>query len=154
MITALKKLFSEPAGDHERGAEETRRLAAAALLIEVARSDFTQDAEEEAAMADLLERSLNLDHGSVEALLRDAGDAVDAATSLYEFTRLVNDHYSYAEKYELIAAMWQVAFADKSVDKYEEHLIRRVTDLIYVNHQDFIAAKLAARRAAGADSRG
>jgi uncharacterized tellurite resistance protein B-like protein len=149
VIGALKKLFSEPAGDSEHNADETRRLAAAALLIEVARADFTQDAEEEAAMAEVLERSLQLDHATVTELLRDAGDAVDAATSLYEFTRLVNDHYSYPQKYELIAAMWQVAYADSAVDKYEEHMIRRVTDLIYVPHDDFIRAKLEARSDAG-----
>lgn len=146
MILALKKLFSEPAGDRERSADETRRLAAAALLIEVARADFTQDAEEEAAMAAVLERSLGLDHATVAALLSEAGEAVDAATSLYEFTRLVNDHYSYEQKYQLVASMWQVAWADRAIDKYEEHLIRRVTDLIYVDHEDFIRAKLDAER--------
>lgn len=150
MIGALKKLFSEPAGDSERSADETRRLAAAALLIEVARADFTQDADEEAAMAAVLERSLKLDRATVAQLLREAGNAVDAATSLYEFTRLVNDHYSYAQKYDLIASMWQVAYADSAVDKYEEHMIRRVTDLIYVPHNDFIRAKLDARRDAQA----
>lgn len=146
MINALKKIFTQPEGNATRTAEETRNLAAAALLIEVARADFTQDAVEETAMAALLTSSLNLDRASVDALLEQASDAVDEATSLYEFTRLVNDHYSYEEKYALVASMWRVAFADQSLNKYEEHLIRRVADLIYLNHEDFIQGKLTAQR--------
>jgi uncharacterized tellurite resistance protein B-like protein len=151
MIGVLKRLFTEPDGDGEHSIEEQRRLAAAALLIEVARADFTQDANEERAMADLLCYSLDLSRDDVNALLNEASERVDEATSLYEFTRLVNDHYSPAQKAELIGTMWQVAFADAELDKYEEALIRRVAELIYVPHEEFIRTKIAARRSSGAD---
>ncbi|WOJ95516.1 TerB family tellurite resistance protein [Congregibacter brevis] len=144
MIEALKKLFLEDPEENPRSADEVRRIATAALLVEVARADFAQDAEEEAAMAKLLVSTLSLDETTVNGLLAEASDAVDNATSLYEFTRLVNDHYDYAEKCQLINAMWQVAYADKSLSKYEEHLIRRASELIYVNHEDFIRGKIAA----------
>lgn len=144
MIEALRKLFTEPAGDDVRSPEDTRNLAAAALLIEVARADFTQDAAEEEAMANLLVATLGLERASIDRLIETAGDAVDSSTSLYEFTRLVNDHYSYEEKYALVTSMWRVAFADQELNKYEEHLIRRVADLIYLSHDDFIRGKLAA----------
>jgi uncharacterized tellurite resistance protein B-like protein len=100
-------------------------------------------------MLELLSASLKLERATVAALMADASLAVDHATSLYEFTRLVNDHYSYDEKYALVGAMWQVAYADKSLNKYEEHLIRRVAELIYLTHDDFIRGKLAARTTAG-----
>jgi uncharacterized tellurite resistance protein B-like protein len=61
----------------------------------------------------------------------------------------VNDHYSPGQKGELIAAMWQVAFADAELDKYEEHLIRRVAELIYVPHDEFIRSKVVARDTLG-----
>jgi uncharacterized tellurite resistance protein B-like protein len=141
MIQLLKKLFTEPEGDGARSADDTRRLAAAALLIEVARADFTQDANEEHAMALVLRESLGLSETDLEALLHAASEEVDHATSLYDFTRLVNNHYSMDEKRELIAAMWRVAYADAELDKYEEHLIRRVAELIYVPHEDFIRGK-------------
>lgn len=145
MIRALKKLFQNPAGDPEHSADEIRHLVAAALLIEVARADSAQDAAEEAAMAGLLRNTLHLDEKDLETLLCKADAAVDSATSLYEFTRLVNEHYSYEDKRALVQSMWQVAYADASLDKYEEHLIRRVAELIYLNHQDFIRTKHAAR---------
>ena len=70
---------------------------------------------------------------------------VDESTSLYEFTRVINDHYTPQQKQQLIYAMWTVAYADGDIDKYEEHLIRQVAELTYVAHEDYIRAKLRAR---------
>jgi uncharacterized tellurite resistance protein B-like protein len=74
-------------------------------------------------------------------LLDRAGSAREDATSLFEFTRLVNDHYGPDEKRDLVGAMWKVAYADGDLDKYEEHIIRRVAELIYLPHADFIRSK-------------
>ncbi len=148
MIGPLKDLFCKPDGNEQHSLQQTRRLAAAALLVEVARADFTQDAAEEQSMASLLTNTLGLDPAEVDALMSRADEAVDEATSLYEFTRLVNEHYDASGKRALIQSMWQVAFADASLDKYEEHLIRRVAELIYLPHEDFIRTKHAARSAA------
>lgn len=120
-------------------------LAAAALLIETARADFTQDGKEEAALALLLTKNLNLKPADVQQLIEQAGSQVDEATSLYEFTREINDHYSAGEKLKLIEMMWKVAYADGRLDKYEEHLIRQVAELTYVPHQDYIRCKLDAK---------
>ena len=100
-------------------------------------------------MAALLKESLRLSEDDLKVLLENASERVDAATSLYEFTRLVNDHYSAREKGELIEAMWRVAYADAELDKYEEHLIRRVAELIYVPHEEFIRSKTAVRATSG-----
>lgn len=144
MIEFLKSLLNDDASNEANG-DDSKRLAAAALLVEVSRSDFEQNASEEKAMAELLTSSLGLNSEKVKLLIEHAGDAVDSATSLYEFTREINDHYSYVEKCELIESMWLVAYADSKIDKYEEHLIRRVADLIYVTHEDFIKRKHVAR---------
>ena len=137
----FQQIFACPGGSDSLDADQTRRLAAAALLIEVARADSVQDAEEEATMRDLLERSLGLTAEESSSLLAEANEQVDHATSLYEFTRMVNDHYSPEERSELVANLWRVAFADAELDKYEEHLIRRVSDLLYVPHSEFIRGK-------------
>ena len=144
MLNQLKKIFGEEAGDEGRSEEEIR-LAAAARLVEVARADHQQDSAEEAAMAALLVNTLGIDPEAVDTLMKEARQKVEEATSLFEFTRLINEHYSIEEKRSLVQSMWQVAFADASLDKYEEHVIRRVAELIYLPHPDFIAAKLEAR---------
>ncbi|MAT95349.1 MAG: hypothetical protein CME59_22485 [Halioglobus sp.] len=146
MIGALKALFETDSRREDSEAQRQRRirLAAAALLIETARADFTQDAQEEQALEQLLSRALQLDTEEVHELVAAAQARVDESTSLYEFTRVINDHYSAQQKLQLIDAMWSVAYADGDLDKYEEHLIRQVAELTYVPHADYIRSKLAA----------
>ena len=144
MITALKALFETTGKESEEELAHHTRLAAAALLIETARADFTQDAEEERELKNLLVSSLALNATEVETLVNEANQRVDESTSLYEFTRVINDNYSAEQKVFLIDAMWKVAYADGNLDKYEEHLIRQVAELTYVPHGDYIRSKLAA----------
>lgn len=144
MIAALKKLFEAPAQESEADRQQRMRLAAAALLIETARADFTQEPSEQAALEQLLSSSLQLDPAAVRELLEAASSRLDESTSLYEFTRVINDYYSAAQKLELIGAMWRVAYADGDLDKYEEYLIRQVAELTYVPHAEYIRAKLEA----------
>ena len=147
MIRALKALFESPtaATESREGIAYRCRLAAAALLIETARADFVQDEGEQEALESLLSRALELNPEEVHTLVEQATARVDESTSLYEFTRVINDHYSSEQKRELITGMWRVAYTDGDVDKYEEHLIRRVAELIYVSHQDYIRCKLTAK---------
>ena len=145
MIAALKALFELPEKESEESQRQRMQLAAAALLIETARADFSQDATEQAALEELLSSSLQLDKRKVHELMILAENRADEATSLYEFTRVINDHYSAAQKIQLISAMWVVAYADGILDKYEEHLIRQVAELTYVPHRDYIQSKLAAK---------
>ncbi|MEP1469368.1 MAG: TerB family tellurite resistance protein [Halieaceae bacterium] len=144
MIKALKALFEEPAHETKDERQHRLHLAAAALLIETARADFTQGQEEEQALTSLLSSTLKLDSNEVQALITQATTQVDESISLYEFTRVINDHYTPQQKLQLIHAMWTVAYADGNIDKYEEHLIRQVAELTYVAHEDYIRAKLSA----------
>jgi len=148
MIGALKALFESPASQSEEEREHRNRLVAAALLVETARADFQQDAGEEQAMKRLLTESLGLPSGEVHDLVSAATARVDDAVSLYEFTREINDHFSAQEKMALVSAMWQVAYADGNLDKYEEALIRQVAELTYVSHPDYIRLKLEASKRA------
>ena len=147
MIGALKALFEIPERESEDEKQHRLHVAAAAMLIETARADFTQDADEQAAMKTLLSQSLDLTPTEVQTLMDDASSRVDESTSLYEFTRVINDHYSAEQKVQLIASMWAVAYADGNLDKYEEALIRQVAELTYVPHQDYIRSKLDASKA-------
>jgi uncharacterized tellurite resistance protein B-like protein len=145
MIKALKALFEAPPSETEEQLSHRLHLATAALLIETARADFTQGEQEQLAMEALLSKSLALPAQDVHQLMVAATTQVDESTSLYEFTRVINDYYSAEQKLELVASMWAVAYADGDLDKYEEHLIRQVAELTYVPHQDYIRVKLEAR---------
>ncbi len=145
MINTLKKLFETPPSETAEAREHRLRLASAALLIETARADFSEDAAEEATLSTLLSETLDLEPAEVAELISDASAELDEATSLYDFTRVINDHYSAKQKLALVESMWRVAYADGRLDKYEESLIRQIAELTYVPHSDYIRAKLAAK---------
>jgi uncharacterized tellurite resistance protein B-like protein len=120
-------------------------LASAALLVEVMNSDHELDEREHSEFMAVLQQSYNIAESDLEELTKLAKDEAFEATSLYEFTKLINDSYDYEQKVMLIENMWRIAFSDKRLDKYEDHLIRKVSELIYVSHSDFIKTKLKVR---------
>ena len=123
-------------------------LASAALLLQVARADFATDEVELNAIRNLLIKHFSLSDDEVADLAAEAAGQVDAATCLFEFTRLINDQASTYQKRALVTLMWQVALADNALSRYEEHVIRKVSDLLYLSHNDFLLAKAAAQSVA------
>ncbi|MCR6651774.1 MAG: TerB family tellurite resistance protein [Cellvibrionaceae bacterium] len=125
--------------------EKKIRLACAALLIEVAVIDNEFDGEELASVKAILHREFDVAEEELDELVTMAHYECSESTSMYGFTQLVNQHCSFAEKFDLITHMWRIAYADGDLDKYEEYLIRKVADLIHLGHGEFIRAKHAAR---------
>jgi uncharacterized tellurite resistance protein B-like protein len=124
-----------------RDPEEALRLAAAALLLEMTRMDHEVLPAELAAVAGALRDHFGLDEQQAAELLTCAEAARAQSTDYYQFTSLINDSYGPGQKASLIELLWRVAYADANLDKYEEHLVRKVADLLYVPHSVFIAAK-------------
>ena len=145
MLEKLRKLFAE-SEQPEQDIEKLLRLATASLLIEVARADFKRDVSEEKAMLSQLKNILNLSHDEAVKIILNAEDQVEKSTSVYEFTSLINKHCSIKQKLHLLQSMWRIAYADENIDRYEEHLIRRVAELIHVNHSQYIKTKLEASK--------
>lgn len=125
--------------------DHQRRLASAALLIEVATIDHKFDQKELSTLSLLLKENFSLSDQECSELTELAKAERDSSTSLYQFTQLVNQHCSHQEKFNLLKDMWTVAYADGNLDKYEEYIIRKVADLIHMAHGDFIRAKHESR---------
>lgn len=145
MLTKLKHFFESQFVSEsplsEADSEHALRLAMAALMIEVAESDYDDSAEERDALFNIVKQSFDLEESEVDEILNLARAEHKESTDYFQFTSLINQNYSEARKIELIENLWKVAFADKVLHKYEEHVIRRIADLIYVSHRDFIATK-------------
>lgn len=118
------------------------QMAAAALLLEVSRADFKVGEEELRAVADALQAHFRFSDKDVQDLLELALGQNEDTVSLHPFLRLINEHFSAAQKSQMVEDMWRVAFADRRLDKYEEARIRKIADLLYVPHKDFIRTKL------------
>jgi uncharacterized tellurite resistance protein B-like protein len=119
-------------------------LAVAALLVEVLRADYEVGPDERQQVMHSVAALLGLEATATQALVEEAERQIDRSHDLYQFTSQINRTCSEAEKLRLLEALWRVADADTAVHKYEEHLIRRVADLLHVPHSAFIAAKLRA----------
>lgn len=143
MIKSIRQFFDThiQSASGERRQEQPQRalqLATAALLLEVARADFHVAKGERDVIANAVQQMFGLSLQETAELVALAESEMEDATCLYEFTRLVNDHFDHEQKLKVVENLWQVAFADLDKDKYEEHLIRRVCDLLYVSPKDFV----------------
>lgn len=145
MLALIKQFFNEQLHpeQHQKNPEAAMQLAAAALLIELSRADFDRSESEQQAMEAVLKEKFALADEQLKTLIELAEAENREASSLYDFTSLVNEHYDFEQKIALVKAMWVVAFADGEISKYEDHLIRKTADLIYLPHSEFIKAKLA-----------
>ena len=121
------------------------QLASAALMIELCKADQAIDETETAALVEILRTRFMLEQTELDELMQLAEQEARESTSFYQFTSLMNEHFEYAEKVMLIQNMWEVAYADGHIDRYEEHMIRKVADLLYLSHVDYIKSKHKAR---------
>ena len=151
MLNSIRQFFENKLVNNEEEPTSSSiaktDLACAALLIEVINSDHKLEEQETQAFFSVLQNNLNIPSEDIDELVELAENQAKEATSLYEFTSLINSDYDYSQKVGLIENMWRIAFSDNSLDKYEDHLIRKISDLIYVSHSDFIRAKLKVRDA-------
>jgi|SRR5690554_4097326 len=149
MIDAIKRFFDQSLNKTDSEAPEQRnhrlQLASAALMFELLKSDQVIDERETATLRIILRDKLQLDEERLQEIIELAELEAQQAVSLYEFTSLINQHYDYADRVQLIENLWRLALADDHLDKYEEQMIRRTADLLYVSHSDFIRTKLRAR---------
>ncbi|GAB3530389.1 tellurite resistance TerB family protein [Photobacterium alginatilyticum] len=147
MFTQLRTLFRQVMHEGSEGGAidtPTMNLAMASLLCEVANADYEIDPREESAKVHLLVNLLDIDETRANSLLDKARKQSNQSVSLYEFTTKLRALMP-EQRYQLIEAMWQVAYADGVIDPLEEAVIRQVAELIYVDHSEFIRAKLSAQ---------
>mgnify|MGYP000252002776 FL=1 len=138
MINKLLAFFQQ---QEEKTEAHKPELAAAALLVEIMNADNDLSAEESDSIKGVLFDTLFITNEVAEELLASAKQEVHQATDLFQFTEVINVSYSYEEKVSLVESLWKVAYSDKQLDKYEEHMVRRIADLLHVSHSDFIQTK-------------
>ncbi len=129
-------------------------LSTALLLLELAGADFDTDDAELARIGALLCQHYGLDRAALDVLLTEARSRARASVSLHDYVQTLNRSLDGDGKRRLIAMLWQVALADGRIDKYEEHLLRRLVDLLYIPMADYVQAREAAIAGAGIDARG
>ncbi|NOX09009.1 MAG: TerB family tellurite resistance protein [Gammaproteobacteria bacterium] len=142
MIVSLKAFITQYiVSDVVEDSDAALKMAAAALLIEMVRADADAFEQEYEAVRVALSEVFNFSEEESRDLSELAKTAVDESSSLHQFTRLINQHFDQGRKIQLIEMLWRVAYADGRLDRYEEYLMRKLADLLYVSHRDYLQAK-------------
>ena len=147
MLNAIREFFDKhlgaPAAPDD--GEHRIRVATATLLAEMARMDGeVDDAEREAAL-NAVRAKFDLTEEEAVTLIALAEEEVRQAPDYFQFTSLINKHFTPEQKGRVIEQMWVIAYADTELNRYEEHLVRKIADLLYVPHATVVAAKIKAR---------
>jgi len=144
MLTKLQQFFNQYLGENAEDTiplERRLQMTTAALMVEMLHVDEQVTEQEDEKLRQILRQRFELSTTETEALIDLAHNEKHAATDYYAFTSLLNENYSQQQKIKLVEDLWQLAYADEHLDKYEEHLLRRLADLLHVPHQDFIRTK-------------
>ncbi len=142
MLSSIKNYFEKNISpDANRDLAHELKLATAALLIEMMyQDDQVHDKEIDAAKKALTER-FELTDDECHILFELAEEEVKEAVDYHQFTRLIASKFTQAQKIKVIELLWSVAYADSHLDSLEEHMVRKISDLIYVSHKDFMKTK-------------
>lgn len=147
MLSTIREFFDRNIGGAPAQDGHTIELATAALLVEVMRIDAETSDAERATVQRAIREKFGLSEAETSALVALAEEEMRQATDYYQFTSLINQRFSQAQKERVLELMWRVAYADASIDAHEQHLMRKIAALLYVPDSAYVAAKLRARDA-------
>ena len=121
--------------------ERTIQCAAVALLIETMKADYLDDPLEEKVILDSVKELYSLSDEDASQLIEDAKQIANSAVSLQGFTRLLHEQLEVAEKERVISVMWKIALADNNLDRYEDYIISKISELLYVDRSRLMKLK-------------
>lgn len=148
MLNAIKEFFEKNINeslDAKVMSKHSLELATAALMVEIVRMDGDIDERERDAVMRAVQNNFQLNDDEARALVSLAEQEAKQATDLYQFTSLINKHFSHEQKAQVIEQMWRVAYADNELTSYEQHVMRRIADLLHIPHATYVNAKMRAK---------
>lgn len=144
MLTAIKQFMEKvvtPAGQSNRPSEHDLQIATAALLIEMMYTDDEIKPEEQRKIKSAIQTKFQLALEETQDLIILAEKEAKDATDYFQFTSIINNGFSAEQKVKVVEHLWQVAYIDNHLDPLEEHMVRKIADLLHVPHKDFISTK-------------
>jgi uncharacterized tellurite resistance protein B-like protein len=149
MLNFFKDLFSNNKSNTQATEKEENnalQIASCALFLELANADDDFSNEEKTRIVELMKNNFKLTDEEVNKLLELSQKQIDKSVSAYEFTEIINEKLSEEEKYQIIKNLWQLAYVDGKLDKYEDYYIRKISNNLHISNQDRISAKLEVKK--------
>ncbi|MBU2112716.1 MAG: TerB family tellurite resistance protein [Gammaproteobacteria bacterium] len=125
----------------QHGLNQTE-LACVSLMLMMAHADFASSDAELALATNYVQREFGLSEADAKAAVALADQRASDATSLHQFTVQLKQ-LSYDARLALLTNLWQQAYADGVLDPNEEAMLRKIADLLFIRHSDYIQTKLA-----------
>jgi uncharacterized tellurite resistance protein B-like protein len=149
MLKSIRDFFESHIAATSTPSDERHsiQLATAALLVEVARIDSQSTEDERSVVLRAVHEKFELGADEAAALIELAEAEMKQANDYFQFTSLVNRHFTQEQKLRIIELMWRVAYADAELSAHENHLMRKIGELLHITHGDYIAAKMRAQSA-------
>ncbi len=134
IFAKLGSIFNEDANVSATVSKvDAEKLAAAALMVEVAVQDGEFDEAERRTIEKILKEKLKLSADDADELLRKAEDKQSQSIQILSFTREIKNHFDDQGRANIMEMLWEVVFADKEEDNYESNLMRRIAGLLYIS---------------------
>ena len=148
----IEQITETISAEREAAREEDRthaiRNATALLMVDVALADRVFEPSEIERVLALVESRFNLTPEDSAELVELAETQAHELVSLHEFTQLLHDNLDNEEKASIVGMLWEVAYADGRLDKFEDALILKISDLLHVNRARVMRLKHDAMQAA------
>ena len=143
MVLATVKQFFERRMVVEAAPDQEHRLrlATAALLVEMMSQDQHVTDDEIASVKTALMEIFSLTDEECRTLFVLAEEEIQESVDYHQFTHLIAREFNVEQKIKVIELLWSVAYADLKLTALEEHMVRKIADLICVSHKDFMKAK-------------
>ena len=137
MLDAITHFFRRSMGPEEHVGETGAptpdlKLAACALLLELAHADDEFSEEEQRHVEAAVRRHFGIDPAQAEQLLELADAERRQAIDFWQFTSLINRHYSLAQKTLLAEIMWGLIYSDGELLEKEQYLMRKISHLLHI----------------------
>lgn len=137
-------LSAEPAATQSH--EERLRLATAAVLLDIAYADGTFSPAEGGNVVEYLQKAFRLQSDDAEELIDAAREIRDHTIDHFAMTNYIRKNVALDERIEIVRTMWRTAYADGRLTEYENYLIRKLSDLLGLEHHVMIDTKVSVLR--------
>lgn len=154
MLDAIRSFFDSSMSAQDESPQEQKkdiRLAACALLLELAHADDEFTEEEVNHLTNAIRRQYGLDEEQAGQLIELAEQERKQAVDLYQFTKLIRESYSLGQKMVLAEVMWGVVYADGELTADEEYLLRKMCNLLQLEPGYLADVRRRVQEGAGAE---
>jgi uncharacterized tellurite resistance protein B-like protein len=147
MLNKITVFFQNLANDLPNGQNTatsdnvSTELACAVLLCEVMRADGHFDQQEQAKLAILLVEQFNLNDDEVKQIIDAALIQTEQATDFYQYTSKINKHFTIEQRINVVKQLWTMAYADGELATIEEHIIKKIANLLHLRQSEYIQTK-------------